>query len=177
MDLIDLKIIAGDIVTRSELTKPAKLQLLEWLQNEATEGQIKAFLLDGAIVHLDEQAEEIVNTRFNVSEAGGRVAKLRKSYMSMAGAGGGMNPMWLAYRKVRSMFDDCTRKCGTFEINTSRRQHCMAKCKVVKFESMLAAAKKAKNDKEVQKISAQLQNAKATLLKSKSSFKSRGAEE
>ena len=64
MDLTQLMIKAGGIVTKSKLTRPAKLQMLTWLENEATETQVKAFLLDGAIVKLDKQAEEIVNARF-----------------------------------------------------------------------------------------------------------------
>jgi len=64
MDLTQLTIIAGSIVTESKLSKPAKLQMLTWLENEATEAQLKAFLMDGAIIQLDEQAEQIVNDRF-----------------------------------------------------------------------------------------------------------------
>jgi len=64
MDLTQLTIKAGGIVSKSKLTRPAKLQMLTWLENEATEAQVKAFLLDGAIVKLDKQAEEIVNARF-----------------------------------------------------------------------------------------------------------------
>jgi len=84
-----LRIIAGEIVVESKISKSAKLKLLKFIQTEATDGQIKVLFLDGKIVKLDEQAEEIVNDRFKVSEAGGRVAKLRKSYMGQAGAGGG----------------------------------------------------------------------------------------
>ena len=67
METNKLKILAGNIVTGSKMSKSAKLQLLNWLQNEATEVQIKALLLDGEmIIDLDEQAEEIVNARFEV---------------------------------------------------------------------------------------------------------------
>jgi len=65
METNTLKILAGDIVTQSTMTKASKLQLLNWLQSEATEVQIKVMLLDGEpFVELDEQAEEIVNARF-----------------------------------------------------------------------------------------------------------------
>ena len=63
-----LQLISGQIVVESKLTKPAKFQLLNWLKSEATEGQIKAFLLDGGIVKLDKQSEDIVNARFESSK-------------------------------------------------------------------------------------------------------------
>jgi hypothetical protein len=74
MNTVKLKKLAGSIVFESKLSKPAKIQLLNWLKTEATIVQTKAFLLDGQIINLDEQAEEIVNIRFkshklNKSEA------------------------------------------------------------------------------------------------------------
>jgi hypothetical protein len=53
----------------------------------------------------------------------------------------------------------------------------MIKCKVEKYKAQLAAAKKAKNDREVSKAEANLHKAEAQLNKSIASFKSRGAEE
>ena len=64
---MDLKIVAAAIVVQSKLSKTSKLQLLNFIQYEATIPQIKAFLLDGEIVTLDEHAEEIVNKRFEIS--------------------------------------------------------------------------------------------------------------
>jgi hypothetical protein len=64
MKTVELKLLAGQIVVESKLSKSAKLQLLNWLKTEASESQVKAFLLDGGIVILDEQSEEIVNARF-----------------------------------------------------------------------------------------------------------------
>ena len=62
-----LFIHAGAIVVESKLTGQTKLQLLNWLKKEANEAQVKAFLLDGKIAFLDEQAEEVVNDRFEGS--------------------------------------------------------------------------------------------------------------
>lgn len=173
-----LRLIAGSIVVESKLSKGAKLQLLNFIQNEATDIQVKALLLDGKILtRIDEQTEEIINDRFKVSEAGGRVAKLRKTYMSRS-ATGMLLPaaLWAIYRKIRSAYDICTKKCGTYELNTTRRQHCMIKCKVTKLKSQLASAKKAKNEKEIAKINLQLHKTNLALKKSISSFKGRGAE-
>ena len=59
-----LRIFAGKVVVGSKLSKSAKLQLLNFIQNEATDSQVKALLMDGEITGLDKQAEEIVNVRF-----------------------------------------------------------------------------------------------------------------
>ncbi|MBR9682662.1 MAG: hypothetical protein GOV02_03215 [Candidatus Aenigmarchaeota archaeon] len=171
-----LYLITGYEIAESEnYSDKAKVQLITWL-NEATESQVKAFLLDGKIVRLNEQEEESVNDRFEISEVGGRIAKLRKSWSSQAGSGAGMNVFWLAYRKLRSMFSACTKRCGTYEVNTSRRQHCMIKCKVQQAQGEIAAAKKANNAAAVQKASAKLAKANAALSKSQASFGSRGAD-
>ena len=66
----NLKITAGYIVTESKLSKPAKLQLLNFIQNEASDEQLMALMLDGKIVKLDEQAKEIVKERFKNSKIG-----------------------------------------------------------------------------------------------------------
>ena len=171
-----LRVIAANIVVESQLSKAAKLQMLNFIKEDASDVQIKALLLDGKIVQLDEQAEEIVNERFAISEAGGRVAKLRKSYSSQVGMSQG-SVIWAAYRKIRSLSDQCTKKCGTYELNTSRRQHCMIKCKLAKYEAQLAAAKKAGHDNEVAKMTNKVVKAKAEWAKSQQSFKARGASE
>ena len=172
-----LRVLAAHIVVESNLSKSAKIQMLNFIKEEATDAQIKALLLDGKIVHLDEQAEDIVNERFSVSEAGGRVAKLRKTASSQMGQGYGTPVLWALYRKIRSIHDGCTKKCGTYESNTTRRQHCMIRCKVAKLESQLAAAKKHKNEKEINSISHKLMKAKNEFNKSQASFKQRGASE
>lgn len=60
-----LRLVAGAIVTESKMSKGAKLQLLNFIQTEATDIQIKALLLDGEILtNIDEQTKEIINSRF-----------------------------------------------------------------------------------------------------------------
>jgi hypothetical protein len=175
----ELRVFAGQIVVESKMSKAAKLQMLNFIKEEATDAQIKALLMDGKIVKLDEQAEEIVNDRFEnheINEAGGRVAKLRKTYMSQAGSGGGLNVFWLAYRTIRAQFDKCTKRCGAYELNTSRRQHCMIKCKEAKARAELAAAKKANDEKRIKKAAKDLQKVQALLKKSTASFTKRGAD-
>lgn len=174
MDITELKILTGHIITESKLSKQAKIQLLNWIQNEAIEVQLKAFLLDGEIVHLDEQAEQIVNDRFSISEKGGRIEKLRKTWSTQFGSA--MGPFWLLYRKIKSAFDNCVKRCGTFELNTARRQHCMYKCKADKAKQELQAAQKTKNPKKVESAKNKLEKALKALKKSEMSFKKRGAE-
>jgi len=139
---MDLRILTGMIVTESKLSKPAKLQLLNFIQNEATIPQIKALLMDGEIVSLDEQAEEIVNSRFEIFERT-KIGTLRKTGHSVSAAGGGMNPIWLIYRSIRAAYGTCTKKCGTFELNTKRRQACMDKCKLEMKQKKIAAKQRA----------------------------------
>lgn len=197
---MNIKILAGRIVMESQLSNPSKLQLLNFLQYEATIPQVKAFILDGEIVKLDEQAIEIVNDRFALSEAGGKVAQIRKTYFSagtpvgalgtavtsamtgakaagpkgaIAGTAAGVTGLaiWAVYRKIRSKYDQCTKRCGTFELNTARRQFCMAKCKVGKIEQQLQAAIKAKNQTEINKKKVSLAKAKQTFANYQKSFK------
>lgn len=171
------RLLAAEIVVSSKLPTSVKRQFVNFIKECKSDAQVKALLMDGEITKLDEQAENIVNQRWELSEAGGRVAKLRKSYMSTAGSGGGLNVFWLAYRKIRSMYDSCTKRCGTYELNTSRRQHCMIKCKVAKAKAELAAAQKAGKGDKIAKAKADLQKAEKILAKSKASFAKRGADE
>ncbi|MBY9000880.1 MAG: hypothetical protein KGD64_08210 [Candidatus Heimdallarchaeota archaeon] len=177
MKTVELKLLAGAIVVESKLDKKSKGQLLEWIQNEASKIDTMGFLLDGRVRHFKGDSEQIVIDRFEISEAGGRIAKLRKSYSSQAGAGAGLNPVWLIYRKIRSVFDACTKGCGKYEVNTSRRQHCMIKCKLAKAQKELDAAHKSGDVKEVSKKTAALNKAKALAAKSSKSFSNRGADE
>ena len=157
------RLLAAEIVVSSKLPTSVKRQFVNFIKEADSDAQVKALLMDGEIYKLDEEAEELINQRWEVSEAGGRVAKLRKTYMSQAGSGGGLNVFWLAYRKIRSLYDNCTKKCGTYELNTSRRQHCMIKCKVAKAKAELAAAKKAGKGDKIAKAQADLNKAEAKV--------------
>lgn len=170
----ELQIITGLIVTESKIDKEGKLQILDWLQNEASKVDIMGFLMDGRIKHFDESVEQIVIDRFAVHEAGGRIAKLRKTAMSVAGGTTYLGVPYLLYRTIRANFDKCTKKCGTYEFNTTRRQHCMIKCKVGKLSAELSAAQKTKDPAKIKSAQAKLVKAKAAMVKSVASFKKRG---
>jgi len=62
------KLLAASIVVESDkLTKSSKHQLLNFLEN-ASDIQIKSFLLDGSIIEEpDEMTQQIIEDRFNCS--------------------------------------------------------------------------------------------------------------
>jgi len=70
-----LRLTAAEVVVNSKLSKAAKFQMLNFIKEQATDAQVKSLLMDGKIVHLDKQAEEIVNERFKVSGAAGKSSK------------------------------------------------------------------------------------------------------
>ena len=71
------------------------------------------------------------------------IRPITKTAMSVAGATIGFGPIhYIIYRAIRAGIDKCSGACGTFAINTPKRQICMAKCKVVALTSQLGNAKK-----------------------------------
>lgn len=62
-----LRVTAAYVVRESDLTKAAKLQVMNFLENEATDAQVMALILDGKIQVLDEMAEDIVFDRFDAA--------------------------------------------------------------------------------------------------------------
>lgn len=159
---MDLRIIAGVLVVESQLSKQAKLQLLNYLQKEATKSQVKAFLLDGEIVQLDEQAEEIINDRFDVNEsivvAGGAI---------MAGAIAAALADQ-AYKVARLSWSKAHRACLKYDGNA--KQQCVAKYKkaaILKQIQVLSSGKsKCNKSKEPDKCR-KLIDSKISKLKEK----------
>jgi len=68
-DVNELKIFAGHAIVVSEMSKDSKNQLLNYVQ-EASEHQVKAFLLDGEIMKSpgDIVCEAIIDDRFDASD-------------------------------------------------------------------------------------------------------------
>ena len=54
------------------------------------------------------------------------------------GSVGGLLLRFVGYRIVRAFFDQCTKRCGVFNINTLRRQICMTKCKLDVLKTVLS---------------------------------------
>lgn len=67
MNKQDLQIFLGHKIIESKLSQLAKLQMLEFIQHEASTHQLMSLILDGKIVKLDEQAKQIVEDRFKTS--------------------------------------------------------------------------------------------------------------
>ena len=62
-----LKIITGQLIVDSDLSKVAKYQLLNFVENQATDYQLKVLLMDGEIInHIDEQGGNIIDARFEM---------------------------------------------------------------------------------------------------------------
>jgi len=62
-----LRVTAAYFIKESDMTKAAKLQLINFLENEATDAQIMALILDGKVQALDEMAEDVVYDRWNAA--------------------------------------------------------------------------------------------------------------
>lgn len=97
-----------------------------------------------------------------------RVAKVLNRSLSkhyLLGAISGI-VTWTGYRAIRSFFDNCTKQCGTFKINTPKRQECLYKCQqstLLKIKSSpeykkLSQVQKDKIDKKIYNLKIKLGN-------------------
>ena len=137
-------------ILESKNSKEDKTSLLKFV-SDSTPDQVKALTLKGKMLPQTKELSESVNIeQVNdilekaLQEVLGKIKTLKKSYMTQAGAGGGLNPVWLLYRTIRAQFQKCTKKCGTYELNTTRRQQCLAQCKAASAQGKLRADQKAK---------------------------------
>ena len=118
MDSKELKITAGSIITESKMNKATKLQLLNFVQNEATDYQIMALMLDGEVVKLDEQAEQVVEDRFKVSKLNEVVPLLSVAFWSLA--------LFGAVKAYNHFLSQAARACS----GVPNKDVCMSKFKV-----------------------------------------------
>lgn len=73
--------------------------------------------------------------------------------------------------------NECTKKCGTYELNTVRRQTCLVKCNITHQKELLAALKKSKADPgKIKKVEAKIAKLEKTLAAYTAHAKKRGAE-
>ena len=130
-----LSLLAGEVVTNSKIHPFIKIKALDWIQYEATEVQIKSFLLDGNLDKLDEQAEEIVNDRFTASKYAQQLSEVDLFLTMLAHLG-----TMAAYRTIRARFDEKLRRCGVYGAGfkhmlcmlVARREETMRKISVIK---------------------------------------------
>jgi hypothetical protein len=185
MTKYDLQIFSGSIVTESKLSKPAKLQMLTWLQHEATEAQLKAFILDGSITKLDKQAEQIVNDRFenhrlnevSVDQGFGRViVTLTQGEVSVAGVLAATAIAWWAIKAAKNI--STAKECKDYKTGTPGYKKCHVMVKIKKLEAQISAINaksglcakskdpakcKAKLEGKIAKIKANIANAKRSI--------------
>lgn len=132
-----LRIIAGVIVTASKLNKESKLQLLNFIQKEATDIQIKALLLDGKILtKIDEQTKEIIEDRFKVSEVssyssfGQVIIKLSQGEANIAGIAAAAA---IVYAAVKLQMKIATSKeCKNYKFGSPQWKVCEQKVRIMK---------------------------------------------
>jgi hypothetical protein len=138
----ELRLFAAEAVIVSELSKQAKHQLLNFIQNEATDAQVKALVLDGRIVKLDEQAEEIVNERFAILEFDPVTA-----WLGMTVAAFGATGLLMAKNIYKTYMSKAGRACAGR--SGEDRQRCIskfkAKAKLEALKKLLARCDQTKN--------------------------------
>lgn len=128
-----LRLLAGEIIVESEMTTSAKLQLLNFIKEEATDAQVKALLMDGKIVKLDEQAEDVVNDRFDqhyLNETG--------TFLQVLASMTGVLKPW---RKLAATFSDAHRQCGIQKI-AKDRDACLASARLSYAKKKVESLKK-----------------------------------
>jgi len=169
----DLRVIAANIVVESQLSKAAKLQMLNFIKEDASDAQIKALLMDGKIVHLDEQAAEIVNERFAVHSLNEQFIKegTLKTILGMILLS---PPGWVIYRSLKAMAAERQRRCGVLAIGKSR-DACLVAADVEVAKRTIALLKSSvkncsqspKPDKCKAKIASEIKKSEQKIAKAK----------
>ena len=156
MDKKSLKLLSCFIVNEAKISDAKKLQLIESIK-DANEKELVDFL---------KLNEELLH----------EIRPKTKTYFSLAG-GPTSGPVGLLYRKIRSMFDVCTKKCGTYEINSVRRQVCMVRCNISETNALLNSLKgRAGEEVRVHKLQAKLEKLKNNLREYEARAKAGGTE-
>jgi len=122
MDKKQLRLFTEFLIYDSDMSGVRKLKHLDFIHNEATLSQIKAYIMDGDITYLDEQAEQIVNDRFKLHEVKvdkkyrefePKIKKFLKYGLAAIAGLGGASILTMAFLYVyRHMTDKCVQDCG-----------------------------------------------------------------
>jgi len=149
MDTKELKFLTGYIVTESDLSKDSKIQLLNFIQKEADDHQLKALLLDGKIISLDEQSKQIVDDRFEIYQLNevGKIIVLALVYAASKGA-------MAVYNRF---FSKAAKFCSKY--NGQEKTMCMSKAKIAAIKEKIKYIQKesikcdnTKNPKKCKKL-------------------------
>jgi len=137
----NLRLFAAAIISESKLSKAARLQLINFVKEEASDAQVKALLMDGKIVQLDEQGEEIVNDRFEGTQ-------INEALITEGPVGSIMGMLifspllWAAWRALGGVLSKKRRQCGTFRISTERDK-CLERVEIQNIKDKIAIVEKA----------------------------------
>lgn len=145
----DIIKFAMKMVLESSHKDETKADMINYLRECHTQESLLSFILDWNKFG-DSRKEPLLEfdqTRKNISTDSGR-----KTTMSYVGMTLGKIP-WKLYRKIRSEYDEATRKCGIYSVNNFSRQSCMIECKIEEKKKILVALKQCKADKkDIQKV-------------------------
>jgi len=161
-----LFLLAGEVITSSKIHPSIKIKALDWIQNEATETQIKSFLLDGKAVEVDEQSEKIINDRFKASKVSDNLLEF-DLFLTMLAHLGSM----AVYRTIRARYDEKLRRCGVYGAGfkhmlcmlIARREEALRKISVIK--SSKSRCSKTVDSGECERVLQQRINKLQTKLK------------
>ena len=140
----NLKLFCGKVVIESNLIKSSKLQLLKYIR-EASETQLKAFLLYGKIVNVTEKTEEIINEKFKSSIYPDILTELGVvgNIISLA-----VSPFLgyyaVAWRLIAAAASEAHRRCGVLKISNDR-DSCLAKVRIDESNKRISILQKAKS--------------------------------
>lgn len=190
MDTKILRLAAGAVITdNTKMSKQAKHQMLEFIQHEASDVQIKGLLMDGKVpIDFDKDAEKILNMRFENSPMGkkliekegdfeGIVEHIKVAYLNelnpevmAAGVIGGTIVAIIikgAYLTARNWVTQAGRRCRQYKGN--ERSKCLKIVKVEGWkkeaEALQSGANKCAKSKDPAKCKEAIANKIAKLKK------------
>lgn len=140
MDKKSLKLLSGLIVNEAKISDSRKLKFMKEIENASEKELINFLKVNEALLQEIRPKWKTAMSAYPVADAG---VSLGMGNVSAAAAGAGA---WVAYRAIRAHFNDCTKKCGTFNLNTPKRQACLFRCQVEKTNKAIALMKKNKVD-------------------------------
>jgi adenylosuccinate lyase len=80
--------------------------------------------------------EDIAPERKTAMSGLGTAVSASGSTLGLSVGGWSAPIAYAIYRAVRGKFDECSKACGTYAINTPKRQICMAKCNLMKNQEI-----------------------------------------
>ena len=166
-----LRLFTAAIIMSSKIDNPAKRTLLKFVKEKATNSQLKAFLMDGRLDKLDEQAEDIVSERFeSKTELKKKILEFDPGtfYVGMVATVFAAVAAKIAFNVARNILNKAHKACKQY--TGSEKQRCLTKFRVEaakkQIESLNISKGKCKTTKNPEKCVA-LINKKILKLQKK----------